>query len=240
MGSKDFDINFKPTASPINQQGDIFSNLNEGFSGAIAGQETVPDLMTQYDSKFGIPQMQSAIQQGTEQYDALGNTIQNMPNEIAQRSQESILTQGQKNRQVEAESAPLLNRQGLLGQTISRQQANLGTAQSNASRMISAEQVQQEKELTPWLKQYESENVMSSMRMTGWSFENKSELDRLLANQSAGITLSEGEKARANALSIAEKGFESSLNNIRESGNQNRITKGAMPDLGVLYSAIYG
>lgn len=219
-----FDVNFKPTASPINQQADIFGNLNNNLSGEIAGQGTVPDLINQYDNKYGVPQLQSSIQAGTEQYDALGNQIMNMPNSIAQRSQESILTQGQKDRQVQAESAPLLQAQGLLGQNLSRQQANLGVAQSNASKMVTAEQVQQEKELMPFLKAYDNEAILSSMRMTGWSFENQSELSRLLANQQAGITLSEGEKNRAQQLAIAEKGFQNELEKQKLSNEAQRYS----------------
>lgn len=234
-----FDVNFKPTASPVNQQADIFANLNKGYSEAIGNQATVPSIMGKYDQMYGVPQLQQQIQQGTEQYDALGNTLRNMPNEIAQRSQESILTQGQKDRQVQAESAPILQQQGVLGQNLSRQQANLGEARSNVSRMVSAEQVQQEKELSPWLKQYDNETVMSAMRQSGWTFENQSELSRLLANQQAGITLSEGEKNRAQQLAIAEKGFEAQLNQIRETGNQARLTKKALPDLGTLYSSMF-
>ena len=236
----EFDVNFKTSESPINQQSDIFGNLNKGYGEAIAGQETVPQLATRYNEQFGVPQMQASLQAGTEQYDALGNQIRNMPKEIAQRSQESILTQGQKNRQIEAESAPLFERQGILGQNLSRQQANLGVAQENASRMINAEQIQQEKELAPWLKGYETENIMSAMRMTGWTFENQNELTRLLSNQSAGITLSEGEKQRMNQLAIAEKGFQSAMDQIKESGNQARLTKKALPDLGTLYSSMFG
>lgn len=240
MASTDFNVNFKPTTSPVNQQADIFSNLTKGYEGAIQGQDTVPTLIGRYDQMYGVPQLQENIQRGMEQYDALGNQIRTMPDQVAQRSQESILTQGQKDRQVQAESAPLLEAQGMLGQTLSRQQANLGQARENASRMVTAEQVQQEKELSPWLKQYDNESVLSAMRMTGWTFENQSELSRLLANQQAGITLSEGEKNRAQQLAIAEKGFEAQLNQIRESGNQARMTKKALPDLGTLYSSMFG
>ena len=81
----------------------------------------------------------------------------------------------------------------------------------NAAKMVSAEQVQQEKELSPWLKQYDNEAILSSMRQSGWTFENQSELSRLLANQQAGITLSEGEKNRAQQLAVAEKNFENQL-----------------------------
>lgn len=226
-----FQIDFKPTASPVAEQANIFKNIDTGYAGAIAGQAKVPDLINKYDQQYGVPQMQQQIQQGMAQYDALGNTINNKPNEIAQRSRESILNQGQKDRVVQAESAPLLQQQGLLGQTLSRQQANLGVAQGNAAKMVDAAQVQQQKELAPWLQQYSNENVMSSMRTTGWNFENQSELTRLITNAQNGITLSEGEKNRANDLAMKEKEFENNLK-VQNAKNQNQpgsnyITAGA-------------
>lgn len=211
MAATDFNVNFTPTASPVNQQADIFANLDKGYAGAIDAQTKVPDLITNYNNQFGVPQLQKQIQTGQEAYDALGNTISNIPTDIAQRSQESILTQGQKDRQVQAESAPLLKQQGVLGQTIARQQTNLGTAQTNAGQMVTAEQAQQTKELQPWLQKYSDESILSSMRMTGWTQENSQELQTLLANQQAGITLSEGDKNRANALALKEADFEDQL-----------------------------
>lgn len=211
FNSHEFDIQFKPTTSPIGEQTSIYDNLNKGYAEAINSQEKTPQLMSRYNDIYGIPQMQQQVQQGTEQYDYLGNQIRSMPNQIAQRSQESILTQGQKDRQVNAESAPLLEQQGLLGQNLSRIQSNLGTAQTNANTMVSATQVDQQKELSAWLKQYDTQNILSSMKMTGWTFENEKELSRLLANQTAGITLTNEEKNRINQLSIAEKGFENQI-----------------------------
>ena len=208
---REFDVNFKTTPSPIGLQSDIYGNLNKGYTEAIAGQEKTPQLISRYNDLYGIPQMQENIQRGTEQYDWLGNQIRSMPQQIAQRSQESILTQGQKGRQVQAESAPLLEQQGLLGQNLSRMQTNLGTAQTNAGQMVTATQVDQEKALLPWLKRYDTESIMSAMRQTSWTFENEKELSRLLANQSAGIQLTEGEHSRLNQLAIAEKGFANAL-----------------------------
>lgn len=222
----EFDVSFSPTESPIGEQTSIYDKLNKGYSEAIANQEKTPQLISRYNDLYGIPQMQQQVQQGTEQYDYLGNQIRGMGNQIAQRSQESILTQGQKDRQVNAESAPLLEQQGLLGQNLSRIQTNLGTAQTNASAMVSATQVDQQKELSAWLKQYDTESIMSSMRMTGWTFENQSELDRLIHNQSAGVTLTNSERDRMNNLAIQEKNFSNQLeiakmNNATSTANQS-------------------
>lgn len=235
-----FNINFTPTTSPVGEQADIYAGIDKGYSDAIAGQSTVPQLTTKYNEMFGVPQMQQQLQQGTELFDTLGAQMRGLPKDIAQRSQESIVTQGQKNRMIQAEQAPILEQQGILGTNLSRLQSNLGTAQQNAGMMISAEQAQQAKELSPWLQKYDNQSVLSAMRMSGWTLENQMELDRLLANQQAGVTLSEGERNRANQLSIAEKGFAAQLEQIREQGNQARLTKKALPDLGTLYSSMFG
>lgn len=210
-GGGDFNVNFTPTPSPIGQIQDSFSNLQAGFTGAIGAQTSVPKLIEQYDTKYGIPQIQQQMQEGTGQYDMLGEQIRGMSKSIAQGSQESILTQGQKDRIVQSRQAPLLEQQGVLGTNLSRLGQRLTAAQTNSSKMVEAEQVQQAKELQPWLQAFKNEEVLGAMKMTGWTFSNQIELDKLLANQQAGITLSEGEKNRAQQLSIAEKGFENAL-----------------------------
>lgn len=220
MPYDEFNVNFKPTESPVAKQEGIFGGLNQGYAGAIGGQTKVPQLINQYDTQFNVPQLQQQIQQGTEQYDTLGNQIRGMSQGVQQGAQESIMTQGQLDRVTQARQAPLLEQQNLLGQNLGRMGSNLATAQSNASRMVEAEQVQQQKELSPWLQAFDNENVLSSMRMTGWSFENQSELSRLLANQQAGITLSEGDKNRMQQLAVAEANFQNQLK-LNDQGFRN-------------------
>jgi len=229
MATSPFDINFSPTASPVDAERKTYNDLNSGFTNFLGSQATVPQLTTKYNDQFGIPQLQSNIAKGQEQYDALGNQLAGLPKDVAQRSQESILTQGQKNRVVQAEQAPILQQQSMLGQNINQMGNRLSTAQTNAGNMISAEQAQQTKMTQPWLQAYSNENVLSSMAMTGWTQSNSQELQRLLANQQAGITLSEGEKNRANQLAMQEKDFENSLKvaKAKDTTGSNYITAGA-------------
>jgi len=211
FNAREFDVNFKTTPSPVEPQAGLYDKLNTGYAGAIGAQQKTPQLLDRWDTRFGVPNLQERVTRGREDSDFLGNQIRGMPESIAQRSQESILTQGQKDRQVQAESAPLYAQKGMIDQNVSRDTESLGLAQTSSARMVSAEQVDQEKELAPWLKKYETENIMGALRMTGWTFENKSELDRLLANQNAGVTLSNSERDRMNTLAIAEKGFENAI-----------------------------
>lgn len=216
-------VDFKTSTSPLEDTKKRYSDLNTGFTSFLNSQETVPQLTTRYNDQFGIPQMQNNLQLGTEQYDYLGNQIRSMPQSVAQGSQESILTQGQKDRVVQSRQAPILEQQGVLGQNLGRLGERLSTAQTNASNMINAEQAQQMKMTQPWLQQYNTESVLSTMAMTGWSTQNSMELQRLLANQSAGITLSEGEKNRAHELAMAENNFERQLKLAKEQPQQSNL-----------------
>jgi len=211
FNAREFDVNFKTTPSPVEPQAGLYDKLNTGYAGAIGAQQKTPQLLDRWDTRFGVPNLQERVTRGREDSDFLGNQIRGMPESIAQRSQESILTQGQKDRQIQAESAPLYAQKGMVDQNVSRDTESLGLAQTSSARMVSAEQVDQEKELAPWLKKYETENIMGAMRLTGWTFENKSELDRLLANQTNNVLMSEGERKRINDLAIKEKEFENAI-----------------------------
>jgi hypothetical protein len=62
---------------------------------------------------------------------------------------------------------------------------------------------------------YQSEQSLLTDRLaretTGYTNQMQSELDALIARMNAGVTLSEGEKQRANALAIAEKNYQTQL-----------------------------
>lgn len=228
MANNDFSVNFSPSASPLEDTKKRYGDLNAGFTGFLNSQETVPQLTSRYNDMYGVPQMQNQIQQGNQQYDYLGNQVMNMPKTVAQGSQESIMTQGQKDRVVQSQQAPILQQQGVLGQNLSRMGQNLGTAQTNAGNMINAEQAQQMKMTQPWMQSYNTESVLSTMAMTGWSSQNSMELQRLLANQSAGIQISEGEKNRMNQLAVAENNFEHQLK-LQQDSAKNSQQNNLMP-----------
>lgn len=217
-----FSVNFTPTTSPVSGQRARYDQLQGNLTGAIGNQERVPQLAQRYNEQYGVPQLQSNLQGAQESFDYLGNQIRSLPKGVDQSSQESVLTQGQRDRIVQSRQAPLIEAQGQVGQQIGQLGSRLSTAQSNVSNMISAEQMQQEKELMPFLKAYDNEAILGSMEMTGWSFQNQAELSRLLANQQAGITLSEGEKNRLNALAVSEQSFQNAL---KLNSQQNNFTR---------------
>lgn len=216
-------VSFNGTPSPVGQIQGQYGNLEKGYTDAINGQQTVPQLTQRYNDQFGVPQLQGQVQGYQAQGDQLQSQINNAPKTIAQASQESILTQGQKDAAVQSMTNPLQQQLGTLNTNLSRTQANLGTAQSNAGNMVQAEQAQQAKQLMPWTQAFSDQNVTSAMQMSGWSAENAQQLQVLLANQSAGVQLTQNEQNNMEKLAQQEQDFENTLkvNSAQEKNSQN-------------------
>ncbi len=243
--SNPFAVSYKTSTSPVAEQQGRYNTLNQGFSDFVNNQPNASSLQTKYNDQFGVPQMQQQLQTGNAQYDYLGNQISGVGKDIQQGSQESILTQGQLSRMTQSRQQPLLEQQNMLGQNLSRLGQNLGTAQSNVSQMMTAEQADQQRQLQPWLQKYNTEEIMSAARMTGWTQENANELSVLLANQQAGLTWTNAERDRANQLAIAEKQYQQALevakiNATSQMDVQNASNAGAYDRTKLQYADPFG
>lgn len=224
-------VSFHGTPSPLPQIQGQFSNLESGYTSAINAQPTVPQLTARYADQYGVPQLQGQVQGQQAQADALNTQINNVPKTIAQASQESILTQGQKDAAVQNMQQPMQQQLSALNTNLTRTQQNLGTAQTNAGNMVQAEQAQQTKQLLPWTQAFSDANVTSSMQMTGWTTENEQQLHVLLANQQAGVTLTESERNNMERLAEQEQQFENTLKtNSAQEKNSENLYKFENPD----------
>lgn len=224
-------VTFNGTPSPIPQIQGQFSDLEKGYTGAINAQPTVPQLTSKYADQFGVPQLQGRLQSDQAQADTLGTQIANAPKTVAQASQQSILTQGQKDAAVQNLTTPLNQQLSTLNTNIGREQTNLGTAQTNAGNMVTAEQAQQTKQLLPWTQAFSDANVTSAMQMTGWTTENANQLQTLLANQQAGVTLTKDEQDNMEQLAQQEQQFHNTLSvNAAQEQNSEKLYQFQNPD----------
>jgi hypothetical protein len=204
-------VNFNGSPSPVAGIQGQYSGLEKGYSDAINGQATVPQMTSKYNDQFGVPQLQGQVQNYQAQADDLGSRINMAPKTIAQASQQSIMTQGQKDAAVQNMTQPLQQELQTTNTNLGRAQTNLGTAQTNTGQMVQAEQAQQTKQLLPWTQAFSDQNVTSAMQMTGWTTENAQQLQVLLANQSAGVQLTQNEQNNLEHLAEQEQGFENAL-----------------------------
>jgi len=229
-------VNFTPTASPIPQTQADYKNLETGFSNAINAQPTVPQLMGKYNAQYGVPQLQQRVQGDQATADKIGTQIDMAPKTIAQTSQQSIMTQGQKDAAVQNLTQPLQQELTNVNKDQSEGQQALTAADTNAKDMVAAEQAQQTKQLQPWTQAFKDQDVIAAEQMTGWTNENAQQLQVLLANQATGKELTMNEQNNLEKLAQQEQQFEDTLKtNAAQETNAQNLYQFENPDpLGIL------
>jgi len=186
-----------------------------------------------YARAEGLGTINQSILGNQQAMQNLNNLINNMNTTVGQTTGNSMVTQGQRANLVAANIAPL--KENLT--TLTGQGELLNTAKTAAEANVAAKTAQS---LLPFEKEFTTLQTQQAREFTGYTTANQLELDRLLANQQAGLTWTNAEAERANELALAEKQYKAALEQIKEQGDQARQTKKALPDLATLYSSIYG
>lgn len=225
-------VSFTGTPSPVPQIQGQYSGLESGYTNAINAQPTVQSMTNTANSQFGVPQLQQQQQADQAKEDSLNTQINNMGKTVGQASQQSIMTDGQKQAAVQNMTTPLQQQLATATTDESRTQNALGTAQTNASQQVAAGSAQETKQLLPWTQAFSDANVTTAMQMTGWTTENSQQLQVLLANQQAGVTLTQNEQDHLEALAAGEQQFENSLK-LQQDSENNSYTAITPTDVGL-------
>ena len=183
----------------------------KGFETFLGSQEKLPAIQQRYENRYGIPDLQETYLRQKEATDFTGNQIRGLPESVKQRTNESMITQGQMDRMVNVEAKGLLEQYNSLGQLTEQTGARLQMAESNLNNAAKLELAQMQKDMTPWLQAYEMQNIMQAREFSGWGTVQQMELNRLIGNRNAGQGWDNAEAQRANALAQIEKQFEGQL-----------------------------
>lgn len=188
-----------------------------GYTGAIGEQETLPAMYDRLSGQFGIPQLREQTTRLGEASEDLTSQLFALPEDVAGRTRESLVTESGKQRIIQAEADPMQKNLAQLSSLAQKFGTRLGQAESEVSTRMGMEMAQQEKLLMPWEKQYDLMNTMQAREFTGYTNQMQLELDRLIAKG----TLTSAEADRANKLAIAELGFQNELDKIRLKSKMN-------------------
>jgi len=202
-------------------------NYLQGFNQFLQGQEKLPAIQDRLSNKYGIPDLRESYLRQREAGDMVGNQIRGIEGSTRDRFAESMLTQGQVDRVINKEAKGLLEQFNSLGQITEQTGQRLAMAEQNLNNEAKMEMMQMEKDTQPWLRAYDLMTISQAREFTGWTTTMSMELERLLANQAAGLQWTNNEAQRANALSIEEKSYQSALDQISATGEQNRQTQTA-------------
>lgn len=192
------------------------SNYLTGFSNFLDGQEKLPAIQQRYENRYGIPDLQENYLRQKETQDMVGNQLRGLEKNVKQRTSGTMITQAQMERMVSKEAKGLLEEFNSLGEITEQTGQRLAMAEQNLNNAAKLEMAQQQKDMTPWLQSYDMMNIMQAREFTGWGTVQQLELNRLMANQSAGLTWTNSEAQRANALAMQANQFGHELNMLEK------------------------
>jgi len=205
--------------------------LLDRYSSAISGMTSIPNIYQKYADQFGVQGLMDTANQYGEMASTLGNQVRGLPKQIAGRTQESLLTQGQKDRMVQSESAPMLDQMGQFGTLAEQAGARAGQAQQMAGTLSGLEMQDQNRSLLPFEQGFNIMEQRQAREFSGYTFREQAELDRLMQNKRLGFEWSNAEAQRAADLSLKELQYKEALNYMKQEYQQKTVSEGYIKNL---------
>ena len=160
------------------------------YTGAINKQEALPDMYKRIGIELNLPNLQQSA-------NTLNTTLANLPQTFGSATRGFDVNANQLARTIGQKASELTP-------VVTQANQALSTAQDQANKQIGFEQTQQQKLLDPYLREQDMLAQRQAREATGYSEDNQAELDTYIQKMKAGITLTEGEKTRANELAMNE------------------------------------
>lgn len=235
-----FDITREIPAFDIGAQKAEGQEFLGGLTSFLGQQETLPAASDRLAKQLGIPQLRETTARLGEAGEDITSALFGLPEQVAGTTRDSLVTEAQRQGLIQSKAQPLQSNLAQISRAGERAGARLSTAESELGRRLGLEQQERQLQLLPFELGFSLLEQTQAREFSGYTFKEQAELDRLISNQNAGITLSEGERNRLSDLAIAEAGFRNALEQVRVSGEQARLTKKAPQDLGSLFGSIFG
>ena len=168
------------------------------YTNFLNSQPTTSALANRIGGELGLPTLRSNAQ-------SLNNTLFNLPGVYNKATLGHDVNANQLSRligQKQSEIAP----------SAALATSNLQSAESNLNTRLGYETADRERALLPFEKEQSFLQDRMARETSLYSQANQSELDAIIAKMQGGITLSEGEKNRAQELAMSEKNYQNQLN----------------------------
>lgn len=217
-------FNVDPWMTPFSfeQQNAQNDQYNQDFTNWLSGLETPQQTRDKFANRYGYNDLLENYQRTQEQASNVMNAAKAAPENVQARLNNAgtITTAAQASNVINKEVGDLMKTYSNLADIGEQQGRRLAVIEQNMNTAAQLEMAQQQKMMTPWLQKYEDKTVMQAREYSGWTFASQLELNRLLANQSAGLQWTDAEANRANQLAMQEKAFQNSLTFLEK---QNEI-----------------
>ena len=218
--SSQFNVNSFMQPFPFQQQKDENTAFNKQFTDFLGGLETPEATRQRMENRYGYQNLSEDFQRTGEAARGVMDQVRATPENVQQRVNAggTIVNQAQLDNVVNADVKGLLETYNGLASINEMQGARLSQVEQNMNEASKLELAQQAKMITPWLQVFDDKTVMQGREFSGYSFSNQMELNRLLANQSAGLSWTDAEASRANALALQEMQYKQAMDTSKAQG----------------------
>jgi len=199
------------TQELLTGQNALSSDFLKRYTGAIGSQETSSAMAERLGKELGIPTLQANATM-------LRNTMTNLPSTYSKAMTGFDVNANQLARVIGQKSSEL-------APALTTAESSLSTAQGNLGTRMGYETADQAKQLLPYSVEQSQLNDRLARETTLYTQDNTNELNALIQKINAGVTLSEGEKNRAQQLAISEKNYELEKKKLDQNQNQFNSTQ---------------
>ena len=215
----------------LNQLGTLTANQRLGSQNLLAGQNTADTdylkkytdfinsqegagaMATRIGGELGIPTLQKNATM-------LRNTLTELPSTYSKATTGYDVNANQLSRIIGQKSSEL-------SPMVQTAETSLAGAQNTLGQRMGYEQTDQAKALLPYATEKELLMDRQARETTLYSQDNQNELNALITKINAGITLSEGEKNRAQQLAVQEQSYNQAKETAKNAAPPTQIvTKG--------------
>lgn len=208
---------------PLDQQKAENAAFRDRFGNYLAQTETPEATRARFENRYGYRDAQENYFRTQEAASDVMNSIRANAENVQQRANNSgqVISQSQLDRISNTEVKGLMETYSRLGELNEQQGRRLAMIEQNMNQAAQLEMAQQQKMMTPWLQEYQDNQIMQAREYSGWTFANQLELNRLMANQQAGFNWTNAEANRAQELAVIEKQFENQLKLMEKSNEMD-------------------
>lgn len=197
-----------------------------------ASQVTPLQAYDQWSNAAGLPAMRKTALNLQGQVDALDESIRRVSSSVDQRSNNSLVTQGQRDRMISAERAPMVDQLDPLSKSLATLTGNINQAESLINNRVGYLTASNAQELDPYKMRMNQVSEQNARAMTGFTADREVKLTTLLAKLASNERVSMAEMQEAAALSreqrqyqqqkeLMDKSFQQELDKIRFNTDEN-------------------
>jgi len=204
----------KQVQAPITQ-------ITQSLVKAMQNRAKPLDIFNQFEQAAGLPGQRKVASTLQRQIFGLEDALKRVEPTVAGTTRESMVTQAQRERLIQAQSEPLREDLGTFSTNLGRLEGAIAKTEATLAQKLGLVLQGQEMDLEPFKIQLEAQQDSAARLQTGFSDDKQTFLDIALQKIQRGQQLEDQEREQAFQILQAETNYENELNSMREQSRLN-------------------